>query len=133
MDVVTLDRVDCVMKKDKTLVLGASEHPERYSNKAMLRLQDKGYEVVAVGKVPGNVNGMEILNMPPDRADIDTVTLYVNPTHQKAYYNYILGLKPRRIIFNPGTENPELEELAEQEGIIAQEACTLVLLGTGQY
>ncbi len=119
--------------KNKTLVLGASENPGRYSNMAMLKLQGKGHGVVAVGKKSGAVNGMEIVTMPPDTDDIDTVTLYLNPDHQRVYYNYILSLKPRRIIFNPGTENEELEEMAAQNGIKVQEACTLVMLGTGQY
>ena len=119
--------------KKKTLVLGASENPSRYSNMAMQRLQAHGHPVVAVGKVPGNVSGMEILATPPQSEDIDTVTLYLNPAHQKAYYEYILSLNPKRIIFNPGTENEELERMAEERGIQAQEACTLVLLSTGQY
>ena len=119
--------------KKKTLVLGASENPSRYSHLAMLRLQSHGHPVVAVGKVAGNVSGMEILTTPPQSEDVDTVTLYLNPTHQKAYYDYILSLHPKRIIFNPGTENEELERMAEERGIRAQEACTLVLLSTGQY
>ena len=119
--------------KKKTLVLGASENPSRYSNMAMLRLQQHGHPVVAVGKTGGSVNGMEILKTPPAADDIDTVTLYLNPDHQKAYYDYILSLHPRRIIFNPGTENPELEDMAAANGIKPVEACTLVMLGTGQY
>lgn len=119
--------------KNKTLVLGASENPSRYSNMAMLRLQQNGHPVVAVGKTGGSVNGMEILKTPPATDDIDTVTLYLNPDHQKAYYDYILSLHPRRIIFNPGTENPEFEDMAAANGIKPVEACTLVMLGTGQY
>jgi len=119
--------------KKKTVVLGASENPARYSNMAMQRLQAHGHPVVAVGKVPGSVSGMEIVSEPPAAEDVDTVTLYLNPAHQKAYYDYILSLNPKRIIFNPGTENEELEQMAEEKGIKAQEACTLVLLSTGQY
>lgn len=119
--------------KNKTLVLGASENPSRYSNMAMLRLQQHGHSVVAVGKKAGVVNGMEIVTTPPETEEVDTVTLYLNPDHQKAYYDYIFSLSPRRIIFNPGTENPELEELAAWRGIKVKEACTLVMLGTGQY
>jgi predicted CoA-binding protein len=119
--------------KNKTLVLGASENPGRYSNMAMLRLQAKGHDVVAVGKQAGNVNGIKIENKPVPSDEIDTVTLYLNPDNQEAYYDYILGLKPRRIIFNPGTENEELEQMASKQGIKVQEACTLVMLGTGQY
>jgi predicted CoA-binding protein len=117
----------------KTLVLGASDNEGRYSNMAMLRLQANGHEVVPVGKRTGVVKGMEILTGMPTVTDIDTVTLYVNPDHQKAYYDYILSAQPKRIIFNPGTENEELEDLAASKGIQVMEACTLVLLSTGQY
>lgn len=121
------------MEKDKTLVLGASENPDRYSNKAMLRLLDKGHKIVAIGKQKGTVAGVPIITERPAMNDIDTVTLYLNPMNQKAYYDYILSLKPRRIIFNPGTENDELERKAASIGINVLEACTLVMLGTGQY
>lgn len=119
--------------KNKTLVLGASENPGRYSNMAMLKLQAKGHEIVAVGKKSGMVNGVQISSQPVLSDDVDTVTLYLNPDNQKPYYDYILSLKPRRIIFNPGTENDELEAMAAGKGIKVQEACTLVMLGTGQY
>lgn len=117
----------------KTLVIGASPHDWRYSNKAIKLLRAYKHEVVAVGRELGNVSGIEIERNMPDAGDIDTVTLYINPTHQEAYYDSLLKLKPRRVIFNPGTENFQLEELLEQNGIIAEEACTLVLLNTGQY
>jgi predicted CoA-binding protein len=117
----------------KTLVLGASDNEGRYSNMAMLRLQANGHEVVPVGKRAGVVKGMEIHTGMPSVSDIDTVTLYLNPDHQKAYYDYILSAQPKRIIFNPGTENEELEDLAASKGIQVMEACTLVLLSTGQY
>jgi len=119
--------------KNKTLVLGASENPARYSNMAMLRLQQHGHDIVALGRKAGAVAGVDIVTAPPETEEIDTVTMYVNPDHQKEYYDYIMSLKPRRIIFNPGTENEELEELATANGIKVMEACTLVLLGTGQY
>ena len=119
--------------KDKTLVLGASENPDRYSNKAILRLLNKGHQVVAIGKKKGNVNGVDINTEQVKSEDIDTVTLYLNPDHQKPYYDYIMSLKPRRIIFNPGAENEELETIAAKDGIDILEACTLVMLGTGQY
>ncbi len=119
--------------KNKTLVLGASENPGRYSNMAMLRLLDRGHEIVAIGKIPGNVKGVPISKEMVKTDDIDTVTLYLNPLHQRAYYDYIVSLKPRRIIFNPGAENEELERIAAKEGIDILEACTLVMLGTGQY
>jgi len=119
--------------KNKTLVIGASENPDRYSNKAIIRLLARGHEVVAIGKTGGSVEGVKITKDQVVTEDIDTVTLYLNPDHQKAYYDYILSLKPRRIIFNPGAENEELERLAAKEGINILEACTLVMLGTGQY
>jgi predicted CoA-binding protein len=119
--------------KNKTLVLGASENPERYSNKAMLKLQSKGHDVVAIGKKAGKVSGIEITTQQVKTDDIETVTLYLNPLHQKPYYDYIVSLKPKRIVFNPGAENEELERIAAQQGINVLEACTLVLLGTGQF
>ena len=117
----------------KTLVLGASENPARYSFEAVTRLRKYGHEVVAVGRKAAVVAGVQIETEPLVVNDIDTVTLYLNPTAQKAYYDFILSLHPKRIIFNPGTENEELEELAQQNGIAAIEACTLVMLNTGQY
>lgn len=120
--------------KNKTLVLGASENPQRYSNMAIKRLKAHGHEVVAVGKKAGSVVGVDIQTQPVQTEDIDTVTLYLNPTHQKAYYDYILSLKPRRIIFNPGAENEELEKMAAEAGVDdILESCTLVMLNTGQY
>jgi len=98
--------------KNKTLVLGASENTERYSNMAIQRLLGKGQEVVAIGKKAGKVKSVDIQTEQVASEDIDTVTLYLNPTHQKPYYDYIISLKPRRIIFNPGTENMQLETLA---------------------
>lgn len=119
--------------KNKTLVLGASENPARYSNMAIIKLLGKGHEVIGVANKSGKVNGVTIHNSPMGSDEIDTVTLYLNPQNQIPYYDYILSLKPWRIIFNPGTENEELEDLATKNGIKVQEACTLVLLGTGQY
>jgi predicted CoA-binding protein len=119
--------------KNKTLVLGASENPDRYSNKAILKLRSKGHDVVAIGKRTGKVDGVEIQTQQVKTDDIDTVTLYLNPLHQEPYYDYIVSLKPRRIIFNPGAENEDLERIAAKEKINILEACTLVLLGTGQY
>jgi predicted CoA-binding protein len=119
--------------KNKTLVLGASENPSRYSNMAILKLRNHKHDVVAIGRRAGKVNDVEIGTQPVKTHDIDTVTLYLNPDHQKPYYDYIVSLKPRRIIFNPGTENDELESIAAKAGIDTLEACTLVMLGTGQY
>jgi predicted CoA-binding protein len=119
--------------KNKTLVLGASENPDRYSNQAILKLTRNGHEVVAIGKKAGKVNNVEIQTQQVPSEDIETVTLYLNPLHQKPYYDYIVSLKPKRIIFNPGAENEELERIAAREGINILEACTLVMLSTGQY
>jgi predicted CoA-binding protein len=119
--------------KKKTLVIGASENPSRYAYLALQRLTAHGHEVVALGKENGNVNGLTIETEKLPFSNIDTVTLYINPTVQKEYYDYILSLKPKRIIFNPGTENAEFEKLAQSKGIEAEEACTLVLLSTNQY
>jgi predicted CoA-binding protein len=119
--------------KKVTLIIGASENPERYSNKAFHSLIHHGHKVVLIGNKEGNLEGVSITKGTPHFDDIDTITLYLNPKNQQAYYDYILSLKPKRIIFNPGTENPELEKMAYQNGIETLEACTLVLLSTGQY
>ncbi|HZK64424.1 MAG TPA: CoA-binding protein [Puia sp.] len=117
----------------KTVVFGASDNPERYSNMAIKKLRAHGHEVVAIGKRQSVVDGVPVQQVASPVQDVDTVTLYLNPGNQKAYYDYILSLHPKRIIFNPGAENPELEKLASANHIKTQEACTLVLLGTGQY
>jgi len=121
------------MANKKTLVLGASDNPSRYSFMAINRLRNSGNEVVGIGLRPGNANGLAFGKEKEAFENIDTVTLYLNPTNQQQYYDYILSLEPKRIIFNPGTENPELEQLAEEKGIETVEGCTLVMLGTGQY
>ena len=117
----------------KTLVIGASDNPSRYSYLAIRQLANHHQPVVALGKRAGFVEGVPILTEKPLDPDFDTVTLYLNPTHQKSYYDYILSLRPRRLLFNPGTENNELAQLAAAKGIEPVEACTLVLLSTGQY
>jgi len=117
----------------KTLVLGASTDSSRYANKAIRLLRAHNHDVVAVGKDEGSVADINIIHEIPAGEKVDTLTLYLNPERQKLYYQKILELKPRRIIFNPGTENTELEKLAAENGISTEEACTLVLLNTGQY
>ena len=119
--------------KKKTLVLGASDNPARYSNLAIQRLRSHEHPVVAIGRKHSRVNDVTVENEKKQFEDIDTVTLYLNQQHQKEYYDYILSLKPRRIIFNPGTENAELASMAQQQNIKTMEACTLVMLSTGQY
>lgn len=121
------------MDNKKTLVLGASDNPERTSYLAVQRLAAKHHPLIALGNKKGKVGSVEIETERKNFEGIDTVTLYLNPARQKEYYDYILSLKPRRLIFNPGTENDELFEKAKQHGIIPVEACTLVLLSTGQY
>jgi predicted CoA-binding protein len=120
-------------KNKKTLVIGASENPSRYSHLALQRLQSYQHPVVAIGKKKGIVGNVMIESEKKPWRDIDTVTLYLNPTNQKEYYDYILSLKPRRIIFNPGAENEELAQIAVSKGIQPVEACTLVMLATHQY
>ena len=117
----------------KTLVLGASSNPSRYSYLALNRLAHYGHPTVAVGRRKTAVAGVDIEKEKVPFENVDTVTLYLNPTNQKEYYNYIISLKPNRIIFNPGTENEELYRLARENNIQTMEACTLVLLSTGQY
>ena len=121
------------MQTPVSLVLGASPNPERYSFLATALLHEKGFEVYPYGIKKGMIQNIAILNELPLNNTIDTVTLYVGPAGQEEYYDAILALKPRRIIFNPGTENPELERIAVQNGIETLQACTLVLLKTGQY
>jgi len=121
------------MSNKKTLVLGASLKPERYSNAAINKLKANNHEVLAFGLVPGRVNSVSIDTELLDYTDIHTVTLYLNSNHQKKYYKYILGLNPRRVIFNPGTENPEFMELLSAQNISYEVACTLVLLSIGEY
>jgi predicted CoA-binding protein len=117
----------------KTVVLGASPNPDRYSYLAVNRLKAHGHSVVAIGKKAGTINGEKIITDHPAVENVDTVTLYLNAQNQKQYYDYILSLHPKRIIFNPGAENDELGSLALKNNIRPTEACTLVLLSTNQY
>ncbi|MFP4287822.1 MAG: CoA-binding protein [Bacteroidota bacterium] len=116
-----------------TLVLGASPTPMRYAYKAVKRLKKYGHKVVAIGKVEAEIDSVKIVKDMVDIPDIHTVTMYLNPERQEPYLDYILGLKPKRIIFNPGSYNPKLEKMAEQEGIEVLEDCTLVMLDTDEF
>ncbi len=116
-----------------TLVIGASENPERYANKAIRMLRAHDFPVFAVGLRSGVVEDVSIQTGLPSFHNVDTVTLYVGPANQSAYYDYILSLKPARIIFNPGTENPTFEAKAREAGITCLQACTLVMLSIGAY
>jgi len=117
----------------KTLVLGASLKPDRYSNMAIKKLIDYNYETVAFGMKQGEVSHVFIDDELKAYKSIDTVTLYLNPSRQKEYYDYIISLNPNRVIFNPGTENPELYVILNENNINYEVACTLVLLSTNQY
>ena len=116
------------MTQKKTLVMGASQNPARYSYKAIHKLRDFQHPVVAVGKKDGLVDDVKIETGNPSITDLDTVTIYLNSENQKSVEDYILSLNPKRIIFNPGAENPELKSKAEKKGIETIEACTLVML-----
>jgi predicted CoA-binding protein len=117
----------------KTVVLGASTNPSRYSYLAVNRLVAHGHTVIAIGRKTGMIDNTQITAGHPEEKNVDTITLYLNAQNQKQYYDYILSLKPKRIIFNPGAENFELEQLAVKNNIKPMEACTLVLLSTNQY
>lgn len=117
----------------KTLIIGASPDPTRYANKAANMLKRFNHEIVNIGIKKGEVAGVEIEKPGQIYTDIDTITLYIGPALQPQYHDYILKTKPKRVIFNPGTENAALEELLSQHDIEPVEACTLVLLSTGQY
>lgn len=120
--------------KKKTLVLGSSEKTERYSNKAIRMLKRFGHPVLAHGLREGNVEGTDInTSFTKEMENVDTITLYLSAKNQPPYYDDIVELKPSRVIFNPGTENRDFEQLLEQKGIATERACTLVLLSTGSY
>ncbi len=121
------------MKNKKTLVLGASAKPDKYAYIAITKLVEKGHSVLAIGQNAGEVAGIKIQTKAIPLKNIDTISLYLNPTRQRDYYNYIVESKPKRVIFNPGTENPEFYQLLELNNIKAEVACTLVLLATNQY
>lgn len=117
----------------KTLVLGATPNPARYAYLAVKKLQAYDHEVIPVGIRKGDIEGIPIQNGRPEISDVDTITLYLNPDHQRDYYDYIFSLHPKRLIFNPGTENPELMRLAREKGVEVEVACTLVMLSVGVY
>ncbi len=116
-----------------TLVIGASLKPERYANMAIKKLVDHKQNVVAIGLREGVVAGVHIRKTKHDFDNIDTVTLYIGAKHQPEYYDYIVSLQPRRVIFNPGTENLEFYQILLNHKIISEVSCTLVLLSTKQY
>lgn len=119
----------------KTAIIGSNPKSNNYAFKAAQMLSAHGHEFVPIGISEGEVLGREILNITnqPKVMDLDTITLYINPQRQIEWYNYIIGLAPQRIIFNPGTENQQLKNIAEKEGIECVEACTLVMLSVGNF
>lgn len=122
-------------KTKKTVIIGATTNPSRYAYVAADMLTEYHHEIIPVGIKKGEVYGKLILDIHqrPPVSDVDTITLYIGPQHQPEHYDYIMSLKPKRVIFNPGTENPEFEKIIEESGAEALEACTLVLLRSGQY
>ena len=121
------------MADKKTLILGATPDASRYAYLAANRLTSQGHSIVNVGIKTGEVAGVSIEKPETIHTDIDTITLYIGPQNQPPLYDYILNTRPKRIIFNPGSENSELQKLANQRGIETEYACTLVLLSIGQY
>ena len=117
----------------KTLVIGASDKPERYANKAVRMLREYDHEVVSIGLREGKIDDVAIQTGRPEFDCIDTVTLYVGPQRQDDLIDYVINMKPRRVIFNPGTENPGFQDRLNAAGIEPVEACTLVMLRTGQW
>jgi hypothetical protein len=120
-------------KIKKTLVIGASPNPERYSYLATSMLHAMGYDVVAYGRRKGTIHDIEITQEFPINEKFHTVTLYLNPKNQEEYYDKIISLKPKRVVFNPGTENEDFYSSLQDANIAYEEACTLVLLRTGAY
>ena len=118
--------------KEKVMVLGASENSSRYSYKAILKLNEYGHQVFAIGKKAGEVRGVSVKTIFPTHK-IDTISIYLNLSNQKEYYERILDLDPNRIIFNPGAENEELFNLAKSQNIDVINACTLVMLSLGVF
>lgn len=122
-----------MIKNKKTLIIGASTKPERASFKAIEMLVAKGHSVLALGQNTGEVAGIKINTKVIPVKNIDTISLYINPSRQRDYYNYIVDAKPKRVVFNPGTENPELYQLLELNNIKFEASCTLVLLTLNKY
>lgn len=119
----------------KTVIIGSVPKPSRYAYKAANMLEENGFDFLPLGIQEGEVLGQKILqiNEKPQIEDVETLTLYINPKRQKDWYDYMISLQPKRIIFNPGTENQEFKMLAQKEGVECVEACTLVMLSTGVY
>ncbi len=119
--------------KDKTLIIGASVKPDRYSYKAAEKLLANGHDIYMLGHKEGVLFDLPIIKEQKLYEDVDTVTMYVGPRNQEGYYDYIVSLQPRRVLFNPGTENPDFELILDKHGIEHEQACTLVLLATKNF
>lgn len=117
----------------KTLVMGASPNPSRYAHMAVLRLLKHNHEVEAVGLRSGDIDGVQIQKGTPKISDVHTITMYVGKRNQVPLYDYIMSLNPKRVIFNPGAENSELETKLTEQGVEVVRACTLVMLSSGEY
>ncbi|MFN2261419.1 MAG: CoA-binding protein [Psychroflexus sp.] len=117
----------------KTLIIGVSENEQRYANRVMKILVEKGHEVIAIGKNPGKVSGVKIIAEKIEIEDLHTVTLYINAEIQKEYYDYIIAQEPKRVIFNPGSSNEEFEKSLKNEGIQVLNSCSLIMLTADQY
>jgi predicted CoA-binding protein len=121
------------MDNKKTLVIGASLNPERYAYRAVKLLRKFGHPVEAIGLKEGEIDDVQIHRNKELFTNVHTVTMYLGPKNQTEYYQYILEMKPQRIVFNPGTENPEFESIAKANSIEVVEDCTLVMLNRGAY
>jgi hypothetical protein len=117
----------------KTLVIGASVNPNRYSYKVVLKLLDSGIKVIPMGINQGNIADLVIVRPFEKQKDIHTVSIYIKPEIQKEYYKYIINLQPKRVLFNPGTENPIFSQILKKHNIYWENSCSLVLLSTNQY
>ena len=117
----------------KTLVIGASVNPNRYSNRVVLKLLDSGIKVIPMGINQGNIADLVIVRPFEKQKNIHTVSIYITPEVQKEYYKYIINLKPKRVLFNPGTENPIFSQILQKHNIYSENSCSLVLLFTNQY
>ncbi len=121
------------MTQKKTLVLGASPNSVRFSYKAVKSLQRHNIPVIPIGIKKGEIGGLEIIRDRPEIENLHTITMYIGPARQKEYYSWLISLQPKRIIFNPGTENPEFMQMAKNNGIEVLEDCTLIMLSSGKY
>ena len=117
----------------KTLIIGATTNPDRFAYKATMKLVKYGHSVFLLGQKKGEVCNVEIQSQLFSIDNLHTVTMYVRPDNQEMYYDYILSLKPHRVIFNPGTENPDFYKILKKNNIIVEEECILVMLSLGIY